>query len=557
MENAAHILETQLNNVNRACVEKLKECADFIFEGQMYHRKIVDKMDIIHNLLGTKPNRVKRGLLNIIGTGLKTLFGTMDNNDAEYYEKAIITTKENQEFIQNGLKEEVKVMKSLNEQNLLLAQIYQELENKTSENLNNLNFLIKNINEDKKKQTIIQYLRSIQITLISKIFDLELELGNLIDSILFLQMKMIHPSIIKPAKFIDILKSSQNVNNLIYYPDIANYHYLISETDVKAYEKEGIMKVVISVPIVERTEIDTFEIFNIPFQMNSQWAILSKNEKDKILLISKNKEFYSLKEDMKDCKEINVNDEKLFLCKGLLLDSTMKNDDCPLNAFMKRSNKNCNLKYIPNHLELIYKLSELDYLYAVSGPTGYKCRCKDKNYEGKIEDIGIIQLESDCKFNTVDKEIITNKNITEKRSNNNVYHFGLEDCCLNVKLENVIPIPEIDKIKLNHIERLEDLAIELNNQESYLQRSMANIPTPVKHTVMGVIGTLIIILLSYILCKCVRGGNTFNLFHKCFNKKRNNPACRNVVYLAPNIEESASLRQRPLRQYHDDDGYLP
>lgn len=57
------------------------------------------KIRRLHELTGAEPtsrNRKRRGIFNSIGFGLKTLFGTMDSDDAEYYNEKISTIDSNQ-----------------------------------------------------------------------------------------------------------------------------------------------------------------------------------------------------------------------------------------------------------------------------------------------------------------------------------------------------------------------------------------------------------------------------------------------------------------------------
>lgn len=62
------------------CVQTLK-----FFNIQL--PSLIKKEKTINDIIGN--NRQKRGLLNFIGSAAKSLFGTMDSNDAEYYDEVI------------------------------------------------------------------------------------------------------------------------------------------------------------------------------------------------------------------------------------------------------------------------------------------------------------------------------------------------------------------------------------------------------------------------------------------------------------------------------------
>lgn len=72
------------------------------------------KVKRLYEVLGTSPegSRNKRGLVNTIGTGLKTLFGTMDSDDAEYYNEKISTLDSNQHRVYQLEKDQLTVVKN-------------------------------------------------------------------------------------------------------------------------------------------------------------------------------------------------------------------------------------------------------------------------------------------------------------------------------------------------------------------------------------------------------------------------------------------------------------
>lgn len=557
IEDAISKVNMQLNNINKACFTYIAECSDFVNHAMTNHNKLLHKIDIIYTLLGHKKVRITRGLINIIGTGLKTLFGTMDNADAEYYDNVVNTMKENEEFIRNGLREEVNIMKSLNEQNQILTSNYYKIENQSKSIVKNLDLIIQEINDKDKKNSIIQYLRSLQIQTFTRLTELEIELSKIVDAILFLQSKVIHPIIITPDKFISILKSSKHASNLIYTPSIESYYILIKDVKIKCYEKNHVINVILSIPFVKSQIIETYEIINLPFKHNKQWFLTENENDDKIILINKNKENFALKKNNNECNKIETNEGNYYICNEIVLENSLKNNVCVVNVFMKRTNKNCNVKIIPNELQIFHKINNNKYIYVVNENTKYKCNCSNTIDEGYLSDIGIINLKENCKFITVDFEIETKINVTEELNNNDVYHFGLEDCCLNIKLEDIKPLENIAKFKSSNLENLKDLSIELNNQESYVTRILKGIPEREKNIFFGITGILIISLCGYITCKCYKGGNTFNLFNKCFNKKNKKPICQEIKYIRSNEHDNNLIEIRRRVLPSNEDGYLP
>ncbi|KAL3278330.1 hypothetical protein HHI36_013661 [Cryptolaemus montrouzieri] len=57
-------------------------------------------------------HRVKRAWLNIIGSAFKTVFGTLDEDDAKQYNEAITKVKKNENRMLDLMKQQIHVVKS-------------------------------------------------------------------------------------------------------------------------------------------------------------------------------------------------------------------------------------------------------------------------------------------------------------------------------------------------------------------------------------------------------------------------------------------------------------
>ncbi|KAG8266008.1 hypothetical protein J6590_081160 [Homalodisca vitripennis] len=72
----------------------------------------------LYEVIGTEPitsSRKRRGSFNTIGVGLKTLFGTMDNDDAEYFNEKISTLDLNQHRVYQLEKDQLTIKTQLYE----------------------------------------------------------------------------------------------------------------------------------------------------------------------------------------------------------------------------------------------------------------------------------------------------------------------------------------------------------------------------------------------------------------------------------------------------------
>ena len=115
------------NNFNQLYCEVTME--------QLHHQfdVITSKNQLIDN---SRQGRNKRGLINIIGTAANTLFGTLDDNDAQYYEAQINLLQKNDKHILELLKVHTSIEETtkniVNKNNELIYRQFQLLEKEIS-----------------------------------------------------------------------------------------------------------------------------------------------------------------------------------------------------------------------------------------------------------------------------------------------------------------------------------------------------------------------------------------------------------------------------------------
>lgn len=538
VENSIEHIKLQTNNIHEVCLKLFGECRDLAEKGKRSYNNLLDKMVTIYNLLGTRKNRIRRGLIDIVGTGLKTLFGTMDSSDAEYYDKIIAITKENQESLRKGLVEEINIMEKVNDQNKILNNNYYRIENKTNENIIKLNKVISNMKDIERREYALEYLQEVHNSIIDKSLELEIELGKIIDAILFLQLKIIHPFIITPEKLIEALINSKYENKMLFTPSLIAYQFIVKQIDVKCYEKDHMIHVIISIPILKEETMEIYEIITLPIVVNQQFTIFEN--KNNILAITQNRANFALKHNINDC----FNHDTIYVCENLVLESTIKNEVCETNVFLKRGNNKCEIKIIQNNVEFFHKINNNKYLYAITEDTPFKCNCKSKQEEnGVLSNIGILYLDNQCKFSTLETDIITSEDIYEE-INNDVIHYTIDkNCCQNIKLNEISPIDKVIKIKGTDLRELRDLSIEIKNQRNIVSKLLQKLPEKSQGALIGITGMLTTIGLIYFTITCIKGRHTFTLFNKCFNRKRTKPVQNQIVYIPDQSKKIVNVRK--------------
>jgi hypothetical protein len=113
------VLEKYKNNINKLCQEveirNWTQCNHVheIANDKFYQVQSTEKLllDITYHKYSRK--RVRRVVFNFIGEVSKILFGTMDDDDAKYYNEHTRLFEENSDSMTNLLKQQLYVVKSL------------------------------------------------------------------------------------------------------------------------------------------------------------------------------------------------------------------------------------------------------------------------------------------------------------------------------------------------------------------------------------------------------------------------------------------------------------
>lgn len=514
IETSVNKIIKQSQGLGTICIKHKLECNEIQSEVLKHTSRIDRRLDDIYGLLGIRSNRNRRGLINIVGSGLKGLFGTMDNEDSEYYEKTIRTMQSNSENLQNSLKSQIVIMKSLNEQNKALHNSYYSHEDKINELVDKLNNLAQHVDKVNKEIIVNKYFERIHRQILDKTLALDIETDIIQQAIFLLKSNFIHPVILKPSKLIEILEQSTNKHSLLFEPSIENYNYLIEESEVKSYLLGKKIIIIVEIPLVEERNIELFEIITLPVIKGKNVFTLDINANH--FLINENREEFGTFLDFKQCKKI----KEYYICKNLVLQSTIRRDNCILNIYMSRSVNDCKFNQIQNDIEIFHALDSNKYLFLVKEETKYNCKCKSEEKIDYIQGTGILYLESNCRFSTLETYLSTN-NETFTYVNNDKYNFGLDDC-LSTKLEDIktnsIPLTKIK----GSLKNINDLSIELKNEESFIENLLKPIPTKVQGVAFLTFAIVLTFVIAYIIIKIVKV-NKIVFFQNCFNKRNRNP----------------------------------
>lgn len=271
-------------------------------------------------------NKNRRGL-NAIGSGLKWLFGTMDNDDKVEINNMIQGLGERQDQLHEVVRDTFHLMKNYSTQWGLLKknqQIQREnllaLRKEIMERFADGNSEKASLDRERVKSHIENFCTS-----------LEIQINKLRNSILFLKSGVLDPHLIDPEEFASLLSVSQLGYNISFADLETVFRYTRSFAVFEARKK--IIHIGFHIPMAKGEEYSVYENL-IPKLVNSSAIVLDKVRR--YIAFSQNNSNY-VDMDTLDCMWVS----NLCISKGLIKFSVVENGSCLTNVFLKNNDRGC------------------------------------------------------------------------------------------------------------------------------------------------------------------------------------------------------------------------
>lgn len=498
--------------------------------------------------------RVKRGWFNIVGSGLKTLFGTLDQEDSNYYDSAITELQEKQTDTLRIMQDQLSILsttyKDFNLTITNMNRIEKEI-NDVIDKINRFKYTVeteinKNINNEYNSE-LIMYLNVL-------ITEAEIDINKIIDIILFAKTGQIHPGIISPEQFVkELIYTKAHLPKDLVFPiplKIENVHLILRICQVVSYVDNNNLVFVIKVPITTNEKFELFNMIPIP-QTNILNIVIIKLTK-KFLLISETKTKFVLIDDLSECKDIGY--EKI--CRPITMKNPYNFITCETELFLQnRLSPECDNRVLNSNIEIFHKLSKLNsWLYLLTHETTLTIDC------GKVENIklsktGIVTIfNKNCRAFTYNYMLIPDlelkMNYENRMSNINLKE---ENCCVDENLKYSIALSPLENIDLKFV-NLHDLsnsAHKITVANNRISEILSK-PHPARHfsTLTYIVALILLILISYAIYKCRNSGSCkFIIKLCCFNnwfhrRDQTNPV---VYYRREPIEKVVPIPRKPIR----------
>lgn len=507
IENINSVLETVMYFCNRTQDLHDSECENILEPLTIRYRDMIKEYSSITHLVD---DRIKRGAwVGGIGTALKQIFGTLDEDDAIKYDNAINNVQDDQKRITSLVKEHILVTKStLTRFNETMYRLKSN-EDKLNLAVDKLSVNLKDLYNKTDHLLLISKLNTVYNSLETSILTLSFQLEDITNAILLSNTNAIHPFVITPQELYKEL-----TDNYKYLPNELEFvvplklkliHVIMNMSKLISYYLDKKIVFVIMIPLTNPLEFNLFNNIPLPIPHNvtnpNSFSVIIPSSK--YIAITKDKTHYSNINNLDNCEKV---DYQNYLCKILYVFPTSANPSCESDLLSKVISSiptHCKTEFVRGDLDVWKPLQSNRWIFVQSKPSKLTVDCYNlEPLEIKIIGTGIVHIPDYCKAYCKNVKLLPNHNMLNITIPVLDIDFNLlNDSCCNFnefkKLADSVPL-----LKLNNID-LENLPFSKNIDKETLQELDKIIKKPhfIKygaHYSILAISIIVIILLLFV-----------------------------------------------------------
>ncbi|KAJ8977559.1 hypothetical protein NQ317_019134 [Molorchus minor] len=417
------------------------------------------------------------------GTIFKSITGNLDAEDGEYYANCINKLSNDEHQIENLLKNQISVTTSVIKNFNATIQKLQIDEQTFNNDIKIISDTIYRT-ADKLKiiETTLKYLEKCELLMESYLY-VENQLDEILNSITFARLKIIHSSIISPESLITALHEiSQNLhqNNLPLITRISNVGEYLNIMELEAFQTNSDLVFVLKIPLTDQSIYTLFRLFPIPILNNRTglYHILSTSQK--YIARDDDSLMYIPMSNLDECKPLFHN---TLICSNQFAYPIDNNAMCEAQILksLKVLPDNCQTSLIFAKGYNIQQLSSNSWLIINSEPLQITINCKQRNTKTEIVfKNSVLQLQPGCNAYIGVTKVQADSNDFSEASVDTHPILIPFDCCENIP--DNIEVPKLQPLKLNNF-NVEDLDIAKHKLEEYSKSldDLINEPFVSKH----------------------------------------------------------------------------
>lgn len=535
----------------KICTRKLKT-------SQKNLLKVTESFESLAHLTGTH-RRSRRGWFDGIGTVLKTVFGTMDSDDAVYYDNVINKVVEDDKELYRIMKSQVQVTQSaITNFNNTISKL------NSNEKALNQNFLtMKKFVNDLNTNLSITDIRSIMNThfgvIDGMIEDLTTEVNTIVEAILFAKQNVLHPKIISPTQiYTELTTNLKSLKTGKQFPltlTVEDIHLLIDISPLNVFYVNSKLIFILNIPLVTPQEFELYHVYPLPVPHKFKdltFALVQPSKR--YLAITTNRQSYAQFNYLEQCKKLSP---EHFICDGINEYSSHSNPSCEsqlLTKILDSLPKECITKFMYGEVEIWQKLTNNRWIYIYSNPTKLTVDCPPKQItDFSLTNTGILSLDKDCKaYANLIQLMATGDIITNYTSPDINIDLVLDECCNDLKLNktqhlftpNNIGNIQLDDLNLASV-KLHSIEEQITTQQE--QNSKFNFKSGVH--IPYLLYTICAFVLFYLLWRFCKIFQLFNLLRSSHNPGDGRGCCCVQIFNQCNTRRTNN-RIEPAVEFH-------
>lgn len=430
--------------------------------------KIKTQFTQLNPLLGT---RQKRGLINGLGSIIKSLTGNLDQSDAEKYDEIISNLNKNQNDLKSQIKNHVTILENVvnefgkNTETLSHNQL--ALEAKIYE----IEQIIKNYDLT-RIDTHNYFLIHITFTQLASIYQMIYnQLDKIEVAISLAKLNTFHNSIVEPADLLNELNqisSKLSIGKLPVKPEIGNILLIEKIMEIKSYSKRNKIMFIIEIPVVEQETYNYYHLFPLPVWRNNKFNFIIPQSK---FLIINGKNYMLLNSQ---CKELYKNQ---FICQeDHLMEIQEQANPCEIELIKFTKNlTNCFPMQAEFHHLKVQHLEKNLWLIITPESEVIIQNCNSNIENQLIKGTFILEAQPNCFVKIKNIQIKTSTISSSKFKN-----LELPKIKSDFKTSENPKLLNLDKVNLKEINHLKTVIKSeklLNNDHNHILRNKFNIWT--------------------------------------------------------------------------------
>lgn len=487
-------------------------CLNMLHPLTSLYDDILRDYDAISHLFSPRPKR--SAWFAGIGTLMKKLFGTMNEDDSEKYSNAIQMLHSNDKKLASLVKQNIFLSKSaisnFNETIITILNNEARLNDITNALLKNITIVT---NELLFRNKISEVLNVLQANLLTLSFKLE----EIVNSIMFANSNTLHPSIVTPTQlYTDIESNIRHIPKYKEFPiniDLRNINALLKVSELAVYSDINSVIFVLRIPLVYHIEYDLYRIIPVPVPHNvnvsDSYAMIIPTAN--YVALSKDKSSYCTLNDLNTCKSLHNGN---LLCDVSNILSVNTNPICEIELMIKIVKalpSQCETKFIYGYVDIWQNLGHNNWIFVQTRPTKVSIECNTNLKEVIVSGTGILSLEPQCVAFCRNIKLLAMLNLEVNIPHINSDFNLIDDKCCNLgtfkKLNVNTSSFAVSNVNLDSLKNLNNQAdLELKNLDEFINKESNmfsnNVSFPILTIILIISFTTFIIYFLYKFNSC-------------------------------------------------------